>query len=105
MSSATYQRIRSNPKFNQLVERRSRFAWRLTGTIFVVFFVFLLSAALAPDMVSKKPFAGSNLTIFIMAGLFQFIVFWFLTLLFVRRANGEFDDLTDEIVDGAGGDE
>jgi uncharacterized membrane protein (DUF485 family) len=104
MSSIAYERIRKNPKFTELVERRSRLAWRLTGIILVVFFSFLLASAFAPDLVSTRPFAGSNLTIFILAGLFQFIVFWFLALIFIRRANGEFDDLNKEIVADAWGD-
>jgi uncharacterized membrane protein (DUF485 family) len=28
----------------------------------------------------------------------MFVFFWLLTLLYVRRANGEFDDLTAEII-------
>lgn len=105
MSSATYERIRNHPKFAELVERRSRYAWSLTAIIFVVFSAFLLAAAFAPDLVSIRPFSGSNMTLFILAGLFQFIVFWLLALMFVRRANGEFDDLTDEIVSGSRGEE
>ena len=103
MSSATYERIRNHPKFAELVERRSRYAWRLTGVIFVVFSAFLLAAAFAPDLVSKRPFEGSSMTLFILAGLCQFIVFWLLALMFVRRANGEFDELTEEIVSSSRG--
>lgn len=104
MSSETYERIRNNPRFTELVERRSRFAWLLTGFIFVVFFSFLYGAAFGRELVSVRPFAGSNMNIFILFGLFQFVVFWFLAFLYVRRANGEFDDLTNEIVDSAGSD-
>ena len=104
MSSDAYERIRKNPKFTELVERRGRFAWLLTGIIVVVFYSFVLAVAFAPDLVSMRPFAGSNLTVGILAGLFQFIVFWFLALLYVRRANGEFDDMNKDIVSAAWGD-
>ncbi|MCB1830147.1 MAG: DUF485 domain-containing protein [Chromatiaceae bacterium] len=104
MSSDAYERIRKNPKFNELVARRGRFVWWLTGIIFVVFYGFVMAVAFAPDLVATRPFAGSNLTVGILAGLFQFIVFWFLALLYVRRANGEFDDLNKEIVSAAWGD-
>jgi len=101
MSSATYEVIRKNPKFTELVERRERFAWRLSGIVFVIFYLFLLAVAFAPGFMSIRPFEGSNLTIGILAGLFQFIVFWILALLYVRRANGEFDALNKDIVDAA----
>jgi len=35
----------------------------------------------------------------------QFIFFWILTLVYVRRANGEFDDINKEIVKAAWKDE
>ena len=37
----------------------------------------------------------------VAAGLFQFVFFWVLTLVYVRRANGEFDDINNEIVRAA----
>ncbi|MCB1938163.1 MAG: DUF485 domain-containing protein [Rhodocyclaceae bacterium] len=101
MSSAVYARIRSNPKFDELVRRRGRFAWFLSAIVFIVFFGFVLGVAFAPDLLAQRPFTGSNITIGICAGLFQFIVFWLLTLAYVRRANGEFDALNKEIVDAA----
>ncbi|MCP3870242.1 MAG: DUF485 domain-containing protein [Gammaproteobacteria bacterium] len=100
-----YERIRQNPKFTELVERRGRFAWLLSGIVLVVFYGFVMAVAFAPDLVSMRPIDGSNLTVGILAGLFQFIVFWVLALIYVRRANTEFDDLNKEIVADAWGDE
>jgi uncharacterized membrane protein (DUF485 family) len=101
MSSSVYAHIRNNPSFIQLVKRRGRFAWFLSTIVFVVFFGFVLAVAFAPELIAARPFAGSNLTVGILAGLFQFIVFWILTLVYVRRANGEFDALNKEIVKAA----
>jgi len=103
MSRETYARIRSNPKFSELVERRGRLARWLAAIIFLVFYVFVLAVAFAPDFISVRPFAGSNITVGILAGLFQFVFFWILAWVYVRRANGEFDDLTDEIVSATRG--
>jgi len=63
MSSVTYERIRNNPKFTELVERRGRFAWRLSGIVFVIFYGFVMAVAFAPDLVSMRPIADSNLTV------------------------------------------
>ncbi len=101
MSSTAYAHIRNNPQFTKLVSARGRFAWLLSAIVFIVFFSFVLAVAFAPDFLAQRPFASSNVTIGILAGLFQFIMFWILTLIYVRRANGEFDDLNKAVIEAA----
>ena len=101
MSSSVYARIRSNPEFTELVNRRGRYAWFLSAIVFVIFYGFVMTVAFAPELIALQPFSGSHLTVGILAGLFQFVVFWILTFLYVRRANGEFDALNKKIVDAA----
>jgi cation/acetate symporter len=36
-----------------------------------------------------------------LVGLFQFVFFWALTAIYVRRANGEFDELTKQVIQEA----
>lgn len=101
MSVSVYAHIRRNPRFTELVEKRTRFATILAATVLVIFYGFVLLVAFAPDVIGRRLFEGSNLTFGIAAGLFQFIFFWILTLMYVRRANGEFDDINNEIVKAA----
>lgn len=105
MSSSMYAHIRRNPRFNELVEKRTRFATILSLIVLVVFYGFVLLVAFAPDVIGMRLAEGSNLTLGIAAGLFQFVFFWVLTLVYVRRANGEFDDINNEIVRAAWKDE
>lgn len=98
MSSDMYARIRSNPQFTEMVRRREGFAWKLSAIVFVIFYAFVLLVAFAPDVIAMRPFSGSHVTVGILAGLFQFIFFWLLTLIYVRRANGEFDDMNKEMI-------
>lgn len=98
MSSDMYARIRSNPQFTEMVRRREGFAWKLSAIVFIVFYAFVLLVAFAPDVIAMRPFSGSHVTVGILAGLFQFIFFWLLTLIYVRRANGEFDDMNKEMI-------
>lgn len=44
MSSEVYERIRSNPKFDELVGKRSRFAWLLTAVVLGIYFIFNVSS-------------------------------------------------------------
>ena len=98
MSSAVYARIRRNPRFTELVSKRERFATTLAIIVLVIFYGFTLLVAFAPDLIGARLFTGSNLTFGILAALFQFIFFWILTFVYVRRANGEFDNINNEVV-------
>ena len=101
MSSSMYAHIRRNPRFAELVAKRTRFATLLAITVLVIFYGFVLLVAFAPELIGRRLFAGSNLTLGVLAGLLQFVFFWVLTLVYVRRANGEFDDINKEIVHAA----
>ncbi|WEN41320.1 Inner membrane protein YjcH [Thauera sp. GDN1] len=101
VSSSMYAHIRRNPRFAELVAKRTRFAGILAAIVLIVFYGFVLLVAFAPELIGKRLFEGSNLTFGILAGLLQFIFFWVLTLVYVRRANGEFDDINKELVKAA----
>ncbi|HQZ03768.1 MAG TPA: DUF485 domain-containing protein [Thauera sp.] len=101
MSSSVYAHIRRNPRFAELVAKRTRFAGILAVIVLVIFYGFVMLVAFAPELIGKRLFEGSNLTFGILAALLQFIFFWILTLVYVRRANGEFDDINQEIVQAA----
>ncbi|MGE5490907.1 MAG: DUF485 domain-containing protein [Actinomycetota bacterium] len=98
MSSAMYERMRANPKFQQLVTTRGRFAWTLAITVLVLFYGFVLTVAFSPASLGEAVSEGSMMTVGVAVELFMFIFFWILTAVYVRRANGEFDSLTQEIV-------
>ncbi len=98
MSSAMYERMRANPKFQELVARRGRFAWTLAAIVLVMFYGFVLTVAFNPTSLGKPVSEGSMLTVGVAVELFMFIFFWILTALYVKRANSEFDALTQEVV-------
>jgi cation/acetate symporter len=98
MSSEMYERMRVNPKFLALVSRRGRFAWAMAVTVLALYYGFVLVVAFAPGAIGRPVVAGSTLAVGVAVGLFIFVFCWFLMALYVRRANGEFDQLTAEIV-------
>jgi uncharacterized membrane protein (DUF485 family) len=98
MSTAMYERMRSNPKFQRLVRTRGRFAWTLAITVLAIFYGFVMLVAFQPSLLGQPVREGSALTVGVAFGLFMFAFFWLLTATYVRRANGEFDALTEEIV-------
>ncbi len=98
MSSAMYERMRANPKFQELVSRRERFAWILAFIVLTMFYGFVMVVAFSPASLGQPIAEGSRVTVGVAVELFMFIFFWLLTALYVRRANTEFDALTQEIV-------
>jgi cation/acetate symporter len=98
MSSAMYERMRANPKFQELVSRRGRFAWTLAFIVLTMFYGFVMIVAFNPTALGQPVSEGSMLTVGVAVELFMFIFFWSLTAVYVKRANTEFDALTQEIV-------
>jgi uncharacterized membrane protein (DUF485 family) len=89
--------ISHNPKFKQLVKTRSRYSWCLTLIMLTMYFGFIFLVAFNKDLLAKPLGAGvTTLSIPIGLGLIAFTVA--ITGLYVRRANTEFDDLTQEIL-------
>lgn len=93
-----YERMRANPKFQTLVSRRGRFAWTLAFVVLTMFYGFVMVVAFNPASLGQPISEGSKLTVGVAVELFMFIFFWALTAVYVRRANTEFDALTQEIV-------
>ncbi len=101
MSGSVYAHIRRNPRFAELVARRTRFAAVLSAIVLAIFYGFVLVVAFYPSVIGQRVAEGSTLTVGVAAGLFMFVFFWVLTAVYVRRANGEFDALNREIVHAA----
>ncbi|HJV93667.1 MAG TPA: DUF485 domain-containing protein [Azonexus sp.] len=98
MSSAMYERMRANPKFQDLVSRRGRFAWILAFIVLTMFYGFVMVVAFNPASLGQPVSEGSMLTVGVTVEFFMFVFFWVLTAVYVKRANTEFDALTQEIV-------
>lgn len=101
MSSSVYARIRENPKFQELVARRSRYSWALSAIVVLVFYGFVMVVAFNPKLIGEPVAEGSMWTIGIVFGLLMFICFWLMTAMYVHRANGEFDNISQDVVQAA----
>ncbi|MBL8438251.1 MAG: DUF485 domain-containing protein [Zoogloeaceae bacterium] len=98
MSSQIYQKVRANPRFADLAAKRSSFALLLTAIVLVSYYALMMLVAFAPDVLRTPISQGGVLTIGVPIGAVIIIGSWLLTGLFVRRANGEFDRINEEII-------
>ena len=100
-STASQSRWRT-PAFERLVSRRRRLIARLTLGTLVPYYAFVLVAGFAPRLLAARVFGASVITAGWTVGVLLIVGTWLLTGLYIHRANGEFDALTNEILNGGG---
>jgi len=93
-------RIVADPRYQQLKSARSRFGWWLTVAMLIVYYGFILLVAFDKSFLAARMGAGVT-TIGMPIGLGVIVFTIVITGIYVRRANKEYDDLTDQIVKGA----
>jgi uncharacterized membrane protein (DUF485 family) len=91
------EKVKNNPKYQELVSKRSRFAWILSIIMLVIYYAFILVIAFSPQSLAINVSETSVITVGIPIGLFVIISAFVLTGVYVWRANGEFDNLTHQI--------
>jgi uncharacterized membrane protein (DUF485 family) len=96
MSDGDVLRIRREPLFRELVNKRTRFAWALSAAMLVIYFGFILVIAFAPKVLGT-PIGGGVMTVGIPVGLLVIVSAFVLTGIYVYRANSEFDPITLQI--------
>ncbi|HRA03557.1 MAG TPA: DUF485 domain-containing protein [Thermomonas sp.] len=93
-------RIEANPKYHELKRKRSSFGWRLTVLMLLVYYGYIGLIAFDKELLARPLGAGVT-TLGIPIGLGVIVFTVLITGLYVRRANGEYDRLTAEILKDA----
>jgi len=97
MNKEQVNAIKNDPNFKTLVATRSKFAWKLTIAMLVVYFSFILTIAFNPSALGTPLSDDTVTTVGIPVGIIIIIFAFVLTGIYVRRANSEFDELTEKI--------
>ena len=100
MQDPVVARIEANPKYQALKRKRGGFGWLLTILMLVVYYGFIGLIAFDKAFLARP--IGEGVTTIGIPIAFGVIVFTILiTGLYVRRANGEYDRITAEILQEA----
>jgi len=99
MQQELAEKIQKNPLFQELVERRNRFAWPMAVFILVVYYSYILVIAFNPSVMGTPISPDSVISIGIPIGAGIILLSWVLTGIYVYRANTVFDALTNQIVE------
>ena len=83
--------ISETETYRQLVRERSRLAWILTAIMLAVFFGYILLIAFNKEWLATKVSPGATMSIGIPMGLGVILFTIIITIIYVRRANTEFD--------------
>ncbi len=97
MQEDLVKKIKSNPKYHELISKRSSFGWMLTLAMMVVYYGFIAVIAFNKQIFAAKLGTGV-MTVGVPVGFGVIVFTIIITGIYVNRANKEFDDLTAAIV-------
>ncbi len=96
MEDNLVQRIASDPRYQELKAKRTRFGVWLTISMLVVYYGFILLVAFNKPLLATRLGEGVT-TLGMPLGLGVILFTVVITAIYVRRANSEFDRLSDDI--------
>jgi len=98
MKDELVNRIENNPKYQELVSKKNSFGIKLGVFVLVMFYTYIMVIAFNKEVLATKIGEGVTTVAFPIA-LAILIISFITTLIYVKRANGEFEDLTNDIKD------
>ena len=101
MEDDLVRRITANPKYQKLLAKRTSYGWILTIIMMVVYYGYIAVIAFDKELLAVRLGEGV-MTVGIPVGLGVIAFTIIITGIYVRRANSEFDALTEEIVKESG---
>ena len=100
MSDPMVRKIQSHPKYLELRTKRNRLGIFLTALMLIVYYGYIALIAFDKKFLAQ-PIGTGVTTLGIPIGMGVIIFTIVITAIYVRRANGEFDTLTKEILKDA----
>ena len=96
VGAGEYQAILRSPQFQALVSSRNRFGWTLSLLMLFIYLGFILLVAYDKPLLAQKV-GGGTISLGIVLGLGVILCAFALTAVYVVRANGRFDKLTEQL--------
>lgn len=96
MDKELVKKIKSNPKYQELVSKRNSFATMLSIFVLAMFYGYVLVIAFNKELLATK-IGDGVMTYAFPVGATIIIISFITTLIYVVRANGEFEELEQSI--------
>jgi uncharacterized membrane protein (DUF485 family) len=99
METDLVARIAAHPKYLELKAKRTGFGWWLSLAGMLAYYGFILLVAFDKPLLAQK-IGGGVTTLGMPLGVSVIVFTIIITWIYIRRANSEFDSLTEQIVKG-----
>lgn len=100
MRDPVIEKIKSHPKYQELQSKRNGFGWMLTILMLIVYYGYIALIAFDKAFLAK-PIGDGVTTLGIPLGMGVIVFTIVITAIYVRRANHEYDALTQDILKDA----
>ena len=100
MNDPVIEKIQRNPAYLQLRSKRNRLGGVLTLLMLIVYYGYVALIAFDKEFLAQ-PLGSGVTTLGIPIALFVIVFTVAITLFYIRRANNEFDQLTQQILKDA----
>ncbi len=97
MNDSIVAKIQANPRYRELKRKRNVFGWTLTVLMLIVYYGYVGLIAFDKELLAR-PLGSGVTTLGIPIALFVILFTVAITLFYIRRANREYDQLTDQIL-------
>src|SRR5215216_4690794 len=94
-----YERIERSPEFQELVRKRRSFVLPATIFFLAYYMAFILLTSYAEDFMGSSVYQG--LTVGYTLALTQFVVVFTLGIMYLKRADRDYDPLAQKVVEMA----
>jgi uncharacterized membrane protein (DUF485 family) len=94
-----YERIERSPEFQELVRKRRSFVLPATIFFLAYYMGFILLTGYAEDFMASSVYEG--LTVGYCLALTQFVMVFALGIMYLKRADRDYDPLAQEVIDMA----
>ncbi len=91
-----WKAIDSDPKFQELHRKKTTFLWGLMVFSMVYYFLLPIGAAYFQDLFKTKVWGPVNFGI--LFALSEFVVAWLIAFVYSKKANAQFDAMSQEII-------
>ncbi len=98
METDRVKNIIENPKFQELVRKKSQLSWSLSSIMLIIYFGYIYLVSYHPVFLHQS-LSGGATTIGIPLGISVIVSAFVLCGIYAWRANGEFDRLTKEVIE------
>lgn len=101
MTESATEKIQRNPVYQELRRKRNRLGFVLTLLMLVVYYGYVALIAFDKELLAQPLNSTGVTTLGIPIALFVIVFTVAITLFYIRRANNEFDQLTQKILKDA----